>query len=631
MERSVEKSAAPGLSLQVVARQLELSRQQAKISYGQLAEVTGYGKSTLHRALTGKRCSREVAEAVAQACGARLDDAVKKWLETQGQYLSPPEQTDPNSIQTRGDLQTAMQKLLSASRLSLRQLELRAGIGILPKTTVNEAIRGKRTPSENLLLAFVHTLGSGYDSSTWAAARQRAVSGRNVGWKQSHEPMLVTPTPRVLSVLGDIEMSEFNCFAELVDNFMGACIEPGSAPLVSNISITFDGMIARRRQGSVVIRDNGPGMDRDTLTRAVSLGWAGGKDREIFGLGFNVATARLGSRITVRSARVESSVWTVLTLDLPAMARSGEWSIPVMTQEKIERDDHGTEITVTGLREPWRESKGRMLRTWLGDLYSFPLRSGTLAIEVNGRQVAPRLPCIWAESRSVPRRSGDVGAVISIDTALRDAAFCSDCQHSGPSGLTACSWCDSLDLVVRKRRVKGWIGVQRYLDSRDYGIDFLWNGRKILRRDKSMFAWEDSNSLTSHLEYPLELGNQGRIVGEIHCDHIPVSYTKQDFHRESPEWKAVVAIVRGEGPLRPQIGKRYGYPLNESPLAAIFRGFSRNDPGLRNLIPGDGMRAIHAEAAKWGDLFRAGIPEYQSDEIWYQAALTHDRVRSSEE
>ncbi|MEV5887437.1 hypothetical protein AB0L74_33160 [Streptomyces sp. NPDC052020] len=183
--------------------------------------------------------------------------------------------------------------------------------------------------------------------------------------------------------------------------------------------------------------------------------------------------------------------------------------------------------------------------------------------------------------------------------------------------------------MTQRRKIWGWIGVQRYTHSTDYGIDFLCNGRKILRRDKSLFSWQDPDSFTTVLEYPLELGNQGRIVGEVHCDHVPVTYRKDDFNRDSIEWRQVVKIVRGEGPLRPLYRQKYGYPANGSPLSIIYGGFYRNNPGLKWLIPGDGMRAIHSQAAEWARLFHAGVPEYQSDEAWYQAAQAHDQMRIS--
>ena len=35
-------------------------------------------------------------------------------------------------------------------------------------------------------------------------------------------------------------------------------------------------------------------------------------------------------------------------------------------------------------------------------------------------------------------------------------------------------------IVERSKRLTGWVGIQRYADPNDYGIDFIRNGRKIL-------------------------------------------------------------------------------------------------------------------------------------------------------
>jgi hypothetical protein len=45
----------------------------------------------------------------------------------------------------------------------------------------------------------------------------------------------------------------------------------------------------------------------------------------------------------------------------------------------------------------------------------------------------------------------------------------------------------------------------------------LRNGRKILIRDVSLFAWVDPNEPGARAipEYPIEVPNEGRIVGEM--------------------------------------------------------------------------------------------------------------------
>ena len=111
----------------------------------------------------------------------------------------------------------------------------------------------------------------------------------------------------------------------------------------------------------------------------------------------------------------------------------------------------------------------------------------------------------------------------------------------------------------RERRVHGWIGLQRYLSRNDFGIDFLRNGRKLEIKNKDLFAWMGESD-SPDVEYPIDdPRNRGRIVGEIHLDHCRVTYMKDRFDRSDPAWNDMVQIVRGEGPLRPDIARQSGY------------------------------------------------------------------------
>ena len=46
-------------------------------------------------------------------------------------------------------------------------------------------------------------------------------------------------------------------------------------------------------------------------------------------------------------------------------------------------------------------------------------------------------------------------------------------------------------IVEREKRLTGWLGIQRYADPNDFGIDFIRNGRKILISDKTFFQYEN--------------------------------------------------------------------------------------------------------------------------------------------
>ncbi|MGI9002907.1 MAG: ATP-binding protein [Pseudonocardia sp.] len=268
------------------------------------------------------------------------------------------------------------------------------------------------------------------------------------------------------------------------------------------------------------------------------------------------------------------------------------------------------------------------IKSLLGDVYSHLLADRDFGLIVDQERVKPRRSCVWDTSRSVVRSGRRVPAIIPIDEPLPDRRACLDCGRWEESGSdeSSCTECGSARLAVQPRRIWGWVGIQRYLSPTDYGIDFIRNGRKILVRNHSLFRWIDPDDPTGRgeQEYPIEVPRAGRIVGEIHIDHVRVNYLKNAFEYDTPDWKRVVRVLRGEGPLLPKRAKALGYMENVSPLARLLAGYRRADAGLGYLIPGDGRNALHERAREWAERFRKGDPDFLTDEKWYQAATQHD-------
>ncbi len=164
--------------------------------------------------------------------------------------------------------------------------------------------------------------------------------------------------------------------------------------------------------------------------------------------------------------------------------------------------------------------------------------------------------------------------------------------------------------------------MQRYLDTSFYGIDFLRGGRKILVRDKTLFSFVDPDTGREDREYPIEMpANRGRLVGEIHIDHVGVVYQKNDFERGTRAWITVVDELRGDEPMKPKRGRE-----NDKPLAKLYSAFRRNDPGTRYLTPGNGTKATHDLALQWGQAFQDGQAAYQTDNVWWQSVIEHQRA-----
>ncbi|MFE9308081.1 ATP-binding protein [Streptomyces sp. NPDC006706] len=448
--------------------------------------------------------------------------------------------------------------------------------------------------------------------------------------------MKITPSARVLRMLGEIEFDEWQCVAELVDNSFDDFSEIVRSGVEWPDGFKVSVSLPSSANGELVIADTGRGMTYERLERAVRAGWSGNDMHDklgLFGMGFNVATARLGKRTRVLTTRPGDSEWIGVEIDLDHIR--DDFEATDITEPKSDPAQHGTRIVIDRLnrtRAEWLRRNGQALRNMLGSVYSWILDARGFELYVGGTRVKPVRHCRWGDDRFVLYNGKErIPAYIEINEELQDGVVCSDCGQWQLTHGDECADCGSEKLTVRKRRIWGWLGIQRYLHKTDYGIDFLRNGRKILRWDRQLFTWNNPDGVPGNEdpEYPVELAHQGgRIIGEIHLDHVPVTYQKDAFEYADRSWRSAVELLRGVAPLQPKRAEALGYPENVSPLALLFKGYRRNDAGLRCLVPGDGRKPIHDETRRWGNEFHKGNPAFQTDERWWQAILEHEESKN---
>lgn len=454
------------------------------------------------------------------------------------------------------------------------------------------------------------------------------------------------PDPRILPMLGEISLPQWQCLAELLDNSVDSFLhakDAGTTVVSPEISITIPTI--DNPAAKVVVRDNGPGMDAATLERAVRAGWSGNDPIHslgLFGMGFNIATARLGSQTTVWTSKAEDPEECGVVIDFDALRAQKNFKAPRLTRSKADKSRHGTEVTIEKLKpdqRAWFASANNRstLQKRLQRAYSAMLvPSGiptSFTLQVNGRAVAARPHCVWggdgnpARTISTPRL-GTVDAFQPVDVSLPDRPYCVACWQWVPAQEAACPSCGkATNVVTRTRRVYGWLGLQRYVHESDFGIDFIRHGRKIEIANKDLFRWIAADG-QEEPEYPIDdPRDRGRIVGEIHLDHCRVPYMKDRFERSDPAWEEMVRIVRGEGPLRPDKAAALGFGTNASPLFKLFQAFRRNSPKpkqagayARLLVVPNNDRAF-----EMAQRFYAGEAAYQTDAEWAKLVEEADR------
>ena len=459
----------------------------------------------------------------------------------------------------------------------------------------------------------------------------------------------LTPSPRVLRMLGQVDFKPWQCLAELADNAVDAFLngreQGGTGVMFPQVNIEFSSATEiRAGTGRISVSDNAPGMDSSMLERAVRAGYSGNNSVDklgLFGMGFNVATARLGNRTEVWTTRSEDEHWWGVRIDFDEMEKSEAFQVPALTRTKTpsERDRHGTEIVITKLDQDravnFRSSGGiRIIREKLSLVYNKIMRDVGLKIIVAGQELKSRDFCVWDKQRSVETQGksgfGRVPAVLPIDVDLGERRYCTDCWVWLLQTDPVCPACGSSgQLRARTRKISGWIGIQRFFDQSDYGIDLVRNGRVIEERSKVFFSWVHPDDGTVLSEYPIEQTHWGgRIVGELNVDFVPLaSHQKDSFDRNTAEWNMVMDAIHGNGPILPQIRRNMGFQVsNESPLARLHSTYRRgHPPGLRTLVPGNSKgEGINTDPRQWATKFWEGDSEYQTDELWWRAVLEGD-------
>jgi hypothetical protein len=448
----------------------------------------------------------------------------------------------------------------------------------------------------------------------------------------------LTPDPRVLQMLGEINLAQWRCLAELVDNSIDGFM---SAQRLGNVIANPEVVITVPRTdmaaARVSVRDNGPGMSSETLEHAVRAGWSGNSpigSLGLFGMGFNIATARLGLVTEVWTSRAGDPHEIGVRIDLDELKAQRNFRVARQTRPKADHTAHGTEIVISKLKPEQRAWLARgqnttAMRKHLAKAYSALLspESGdaVFRLELNGTRIQARRHCTWSAERHVETSNGTVHAVERFNVALPARRYCAACMQTLPDGETACpTGSSSCRVVTEDRRVRGWVGIQRYLHDTDFGLDIIRNGRKIELGIKDLFEWREGDS--SEIEHPLDdPRKRGRFVGEIHLDHCRVSYTKDRFERDDPAWGEMVRLVRGDGPLQPLKAKTLGYGANNSPLFRLFQAFRRTSPQGKNglwsriLVVKDNERAI-----EMASLFENNEPDYLGDERWWQLVEEQD-------
>jgi hypothetical protein len=173
----------------------------------------------------------------------------------------------------------------------------------------------------------------------------------------------LTPDPHILEVLGEIPYQPWQCLAELTDNsYDDLNAGPRDSAEPAAVHITIPKASATREDALVAVHDNGRGMSQETLEKSLRAGYTG-KTRlgtlGLFGMGFNIATARLGNRTEVRTTQAGEEHWVVTEINFKEMRQRGHYHVPFRYAVKEGESTARRSPSVTSTRRCSRYSNAR--------------------------------------------------------------------------------------------------------------------------------------------------------------------------------------------------------------------------------------------------------------------------------
>ena len=457
------------------------------------------------------------------------------------------------------------------------------------------------------------------------------------------EPFNLTPPPNVLAVLARTSMKPIDALCELVDNAIDAFADINldelrdQSPLIDiNLPSLAD---LNKGAGMIRVRDNGPGMTAKEAERALTAGYSSRNDFDrlgLFGMGLNIATSKFSQTTRLITAKANSEFAVVVDVNLPRLVQQGSYEVQPYQVAKTDYFAEEMSGTIIELDKWWPKGDSNSdfprklvrygrpkLREQLGRRYATLLQgraSVKFSMKISGDECVPFEHCVWGANRHVLYKGRErIPARLDFNELLNTQRRCDDCGAvvEGDRCLV-----DSSHIVrTIDERVRGWVGVQRYDDPTHFGIDLIRRGRAIRVLEKGAF-FKFSDDLGNEVsDYPID-GPYGRIVGEVHLDHVPVDFAKQDFDRSSAEWSSAMEFLRGNSSLQ---ARQPGADSNTSPVMRIYTGYRRvRGAGLSSMYmgyigeKGDARRISRDVEKEFLEKFQRKLPGYYDDAKWWE-------------
>jgi len=289
----------------------------------------------------------------------------------------------------------------------------------------------------------------------------------------------ITPDKTLIKKLGLIGYRTEQAIAELIDNSVDARIENVKERILMNLNF---------ENNQIEIQDDGVGMDKQDITNALIIAKGTKSDNKLgkFGIGMKSACSALGKKFTIHTSKINSvkEYSAEYDEDVWLSDKSLDWNNFTINERDLKPEEtwHGTRVTIEKLKVPIYPNQVGKFKIKFAIRYSPYISSNQIELQINTKIC------------NVIQQDIEEGSREDINIQMIDGV-----NIKGNIAL------------LKKRSIQG-----------NYGIHLFKNGRLIKAFEKFGFTHHPSVA---------------KIVGELHLDHVPVNFQKNEFIHESSEYQ----------------------------------------------------------------------------------------------
>lgn len=368
----------------------------------------------------------------------------------------------------------------------------------------------------------------------------------------------IRPQVGVFSVFEAVDYKAWYALAEFVDNALQSVLDGWAVGSLKDLHGVLHVEIESTAgsDGSILIRDNAGGIALDRFQTAFQVGSPppDTSGLSVYGIGMKSAAAWFAQRVRITTTVAGDPILRTVEYDFPGIVEGGIQELEVTEQPTLQAT-HGTEILLTGLRNPINTKTHGKVRDHLTSIYRNYIRAGQLALTYQGDTLAYHDPEILIAPLYKDKVGPDIHWLKDIDVELSTG-----------------------------ERIHGFAAIRKV--GRVAGSGF-----SLYRNDRVITGLEDDPWR------PVEIFGYGnsyrsqRVFGELHLENVKVAYSKNGFVWQASEEEMIERLREAiDSEPKPLLRQAEGYRSRETEprqRQAIQRAFDAAAPAVEKSVRED--------------------------------------------